>query len=121
MIYSTFFFHRKGLDCNGNYGPSPDDPGWEVLVVPTEGPPTVDDAIPYLELRDQLRVQAFVEKERRRQKCSQCGEPTCRSVLHITADFAGWSIPWTLYDQEAWDNELNNMKYNYEAEHGLKE
>ena len=118
MIYSTFFYHKKGLDGNGNCGPSPDDDGWQVLVVATEGPASLDEAVPYLPEKEQERIRKFVEKERLYQKCSQCGNESCRSVLHITADYAGWGIPWTLYDQEAWDNDLNNLKLDYEAQFG---
>lgn len=118
MVYSTFFYHREGLDGNGNYGPRPDDDGWSVIVVPTEGPPSIDDAVAYLPDEEQVRIRAFIERERFRQTCSQCGDLKCRSVLHITADFAGWGIPWTLYDQDAWDNELDNLKWDYEAQYG---
>lgn len=112
--YHAFFWHQSGMDGNGNGGPDLDGPGWHVVAAKTDDIMDFDAALFNCPASFQTRVKIIINHDRMEQKCGQCEDPGCRSLLHYMVDTCGWGVGFSFMGEVDWFNELNNLSVSAE-------
>jgi hypothetical protein len=88
----TFFYHPKGMDTNGNFGPMPDEPGWLVVVGKT-----AEEAVKHLPAAAQKKLMKEVNAFRKEQH-----DPTM-DILEACGQTCTWGWGCSFMDQDNWD------------------
>ncbi len=104
----TFFYHPEGQDNNGNFGPSPTDPGWIAVVGRT-----AEEAAEHLPAPAKKKLMKEVNAFRKEQ-----GEPTI-DILEACAQTCTWGWKCSFMDQVNWDNFLENEEDVEAVDEGL--
>lgn len=88
----TFFFHPKGQDVNGNFGPMPNEPGWLAVVGKT-----AEEAAEHLPASAKKRLMKEVDALRKEE-----GDPSI-DIMEACAQTCTWGWGCSFMDQENWD------------------